>query len=458
MDCPWEDTEAVQAALAEAKARRTAMPDAEQSAYYMRQAKILWRFGLKPETPYESPVADWKRRKEREAANAKLTNRVVCGFDVKAGALLMATEPFAVFVPPGSASTTCARCLSQFATAKRCARCKRTCYCDAACQRADWRVHREECETLPALLDILDGDEDEYADCALATRCFRKMELRDAEDDLDETASIRVDVRGCLAAHEVLADAARSRAHRLASAVLETRVLAATKQWTEARRSDIVELLVLGRAAFVDVADDAGRVVARAFYPHFALLEHSCAPSVVPTYAKLASCSPARASAGRIAEQRWHASRPLRVGEFAARAYAGVDLALDHLGRREQLLERYGTVCDCARCAAEKDPGAAEAAAARNDERERTEAREDEAARLAAVDAEKNWLADMDARYADAPKPAAPPTRSVRTANVAAAIRAAERAAAPRSAPKVRRAARRAPDDSDDDDTISGLP
>jgi len=151
----WEDTEAVEAALEEAKARRRAMPDAEASAYYSRQARVLWRFGLKRETPWTNPSTQWRETKEeREARSAEQTNRVVCGFDVKEGALLMATEPFAWYVPPAAAATTCARCLARFGTAKRCARCRRVCYCDAACQRADWRVHREECETAPRLLDL----------------------------------------------------------------------------------------------------------------------------------------------------------------------------------------------------------------------------------------------------------------------------------------------------------------
>ena len=78
LDDAQEDTEAIEAFLAERRAIRKAMPDAEASAYFGRQARVLWIFGLKRETPWEGP--NWqKTAKQREEDLAEATNRVVCG-------------------------------------------------------------------------------------------------------------------------------------------------------------------------------------------------------------------------------------------------------------------------------------------------------------------------------------------------------------------------------------------
>lgn len=446
-----EDVDAIESFLAERRAMRKAMPDGEAQAYFGRQARVLWRFGLKRETAWSGP--DWsKTAAEREAALAEQSNRVVCGFDVKRGALLMASEPFAVFVPPSAASRRCAHCLASFAAAKRCSRCKRASYCSVACQKAAWKVHREECETLPKLLDLLDGDEEEFADCALASRVFRKMNQRDAEDEGEER-SIRVDARGAASVHDVVGDEPNDRARRLASALAESRVLAATKQWTEARRDDLVDLLVVCRLTHFTITDtdgdddQRGDAVAVGCFPHMALLEHSCAPSVTPEYHGLDVASTARANSGRLVEQRFTATRALRVGEFVTRAYPGVDLGADRATRRAVLSRRYGVLCACSRCDAEQHPDAARASLERNDLREAEKKRLKEAQAAQEKRDQEDWLESMDARYAD---PAV--TRAKKIAN----LQEAQRRNGPgrRAAPKLRRP----PVSDDDDDTIAGLP
>ena len=294
---------------------------------------------------------------------------------------------------------------------------------------------------------MLDGDEGEFVDCALASRVFRKLNLRDAEDE-GEQRSIRVDVRGVAATHEVVGDGPADRARRLASGLSESRVLAATKQWTQARREEIVDLLVVGRCAHFPIYDDDGEIAAYGAYPHFALLEHSCAPSVEASYANLEACSTARAHAGRSAEQRWHATRPLGVGEFVTRAYEGVDLAAPRADRRAALLARYGVLCACSRCDAEEHPDAARAKVARNDAREAEKRRLREAAAAREKTEQDDWMKAMDARYGG--------DRPQATANKIAALKEAQRRAAPGTRPAPR--PRKQPEPDSDDDGIAGLP
>jgi len=49
---------------------------------------------------------------------------------------------------------SCAKCGKQGAGFKRCSRCKQACYCEAACQKADWKRHKTTCAPPAPLQDV----------------------------------------------------------------------------------------------------------------------------------------------------------------------------------------------------------------------------------------------------------------------------------------------------------------
>lgn len=67
------------------------------------------------------------------------------------GTLLCSERPYAFRLPlsaSGERSGHCHQCAAGSVQLKRCSACKGPLYCSAACQRAGWRGHKEECASI----------------------------------------------------------------------------------------------------------------------------------------------------------------------------------------------------------------------------------------------------------------------------------------------------------------------
>ena len=117
---------------------------------------------------------------------------------------------------------SCAHCGKQRAGLKRCSRCKQACYCGAACQNADWKLHKTTCAPPVPLQDVA-----AKIDTAQATADWRgvlqwegRMEELMALSSDDTCSSV---LRAFSNAHQMIWQATGSKDHARSFVGLEER-------------------------------------------------------------------------------------------------------------------------------------------------------------------------------------------------------------------------------------------
>lgn len=87
--------------------------------------------------------------------DSKLGNSLTAALDISPGEVIISiSEPFLIVVEKDTLNQVCSYCFapSEAASLRRCAGCKVTRYCSAACQKADWgSIHSKECSILKKL-------------------------------------------------------------------------------------------------------------------------------------------------------------------------------------------------------------------------------------------------------------------------------------------------------------------
>jgi SET and MYND domain-containing protein len=242
----------------------------------------------------------------------------VAAAELPAGTVLaqFSGRPYAACLLREEWPRRCACCFKVAAETRpllRCSRCKLMRYCNAACQAADWPLHKHECAAMPRLADVAEAA---AADLLLAGRCLWRRHDEPcgaAAQAFDELASAPV----------VDSDAA-----------LGAKAVSLGLVPPSATATHVAELVASFRANNFGVLDSLLAVVGAACHPSAALLNHSCAPNCVLHYA------------GTRLEVRTMSA--VAAGEELCHSY--VDLCSPTPERREKLRAAYGFRCGCRRC------------------------------------------------------------------------------------------------------------
>lgn len=79
------------------------------------------------------------------------TKKVKVGQRVRAGGVLMRSEPFVAVLDDHFKGVHCHHCFNKSPSSMSCPGCKCECYCSATCRSAAWSLHQHECPFLPPL-------------------------------------------------------------------------------------------------------------------------------------------------------------------------------------------------------------------------------------------------------------------------------------------------------------------
>ena len=284
---------------------------------------------------------------------------LVAARDIPAGTLVFSNRAAAAF--PAS-DGRCMRCWvtspASGGALLRCTNCKSP-YCCAACQKSDWRAsHRHECKPLrgfkskdsnvpPAI----------WVPLLLAARLYRNAGAPGGDDSEGASATAPTPFSASLAdAQSLIAPPAPENG----SSFSRARTIAALGRTLELFPVDVTDARATADQLSFDannfsLTDETLDIAGFGCYPAAALLNHSCAPSVVLSYG-FAVGAPAEEATTLFCRTLVH----VREGEELTHSYVDATKPVDT--RRSELRLQYGFVCDCSACV--KEASSSEAAAA----------------------------------------------------------------------------------------------
>lgn len=209
---------------------------------------------------------------------------------ISAGAVVLACAPAAVF--PLYTGPRCSHCFSEAARLGRCSGCSVAAYCGAACQKADWRAHRAECGAAAAWVWSGVFDRADAITAHLLSRLASGLGgLRTAKVHTRGPDPPPPHPRVYVHAWEDVSALCGSSADAAATAALGAVIDAATKAGlipsgpALPSRDELLRVALALDANDFAVMDDLLAARASGVYPAAALLNHSCEPNCVVTFA-----------------------------------------------------------------------------------------------------------------------------------------------------------------------------
>ncbi|KAF7313995.1 hypothetical protein HMN09_00558000 [Mycena chlorophos] len=277
--------------------------------------------------------------------------------NIGAGQTILALPPYAAALSTANLSSYCSACTkpkpaSGSSPLKRCTQCRIVHYCDAACQTADWALHKLECVALRRGGPPSEDVEGETSSGALipndAIRCLARMMWRRKKKGLESDWSKELDA---MQAHLPISPSAQEQHTHLALSLV--RFLGLTSPQ---------ELAELGVASGAELARIVAKFTTNTFTlsapdltplgaciaPPVALINHDCQPNAVVVF-------PGTKQSHRASHARDHSAgdTPRRRGKQILTAY--IDTTLPRIQRQQALQETYNFDCRCSLCTSD-DP------------------------------------------------------------------------------------------------------
>ena len=250
------------------------------------------------------------------------------------------------------------------ATRLRCSRCKISCYCSQACQKADWAMHKTECSTMVPLLGAIDRvhglSPGALGDAILTARLLRARAARKKEGASDSSAEGRKLVAAPLILQkEGVAEVLVSSLDDVDKLVLDERIYdtpGTTEKYQKLAKAliahgakilpdgtstdEICDILAKFQCNNFSIVDDLFISVGAGIYPVGALLNHSCLSNCVLSYV------------GKTHVQVIRALVDLKPGDEICHSYC--ETGNPRWIRQKKLREDYGFGCECERCESPK--------------------------------------------------------------------------------------------------------
>lgn len=245
--------------------------------------------------------------------------------DFYPGDVIISQEPY-VCVPNNSSAES--RCDGCFTTSKlkKCSGCQAVWYCGSTCQRAEWKLHRLECEVLSRL------EKDKRKSVTPSIRLMVKLYLRrklQSEKVIPSTASDNYNLVEALVAH--MSDINEERLVLYAQmANLVNLIL----QWPEINIKEIAENFSKLACNAHTICDSELRPLGTGLYPVISIVNHSCLPNSVLVFE------------GRSAVVR--AVQHIPKDSEVLISY--IETARSTMTRQKVLKEQYLFTCTCPRC------------------------------------------------------------------------------------------------------------
>ncbi|XP_028757586.1 histone-lysine N-methyltransferase ASHR1 isoform X2 [Neltuma alba] len=246
--------------------------------------------------------------------------------DFYPGDVIISQEPYVCAPNNSSAETRCDGC---FATSKlkKCSGCQVVWYCGSTCQRAEWKLHRLECEVLSRL------EKDKRKFVTPSIRLMVKLYLRrklQSEKVIPSTATDNYSLVEALVAH--MSDINEGQLVLYAQmANLVNLIL----QWPEINIKEIAENFSRFACNAHTICDSELRPLGTGLYPVISIINHSCLPNSVLVFE------------GRSAVVR--AVQHIPKGSEVLISY--IETAGSTMTRQKALKEQYLFTCTCPRCA-----------------------------------------------------------------------------------------------------------
>jgi hypothetical protein len=259
--------------------------------------------------------SEWLEVRETQGATSKQGRAqlgVIAKRPLRQGTLVLRQRALA-WQPLGTRQL-CSYCLQEDPELRKCTRCG-SLYCDPVCQQAHWPVHKRYCAQVPV-----------PSASALLLQCLASEREVDVDEDGELPALLpNLQSFKALLWNQVSADDIKAAMRCAAPSGQETSALA--------------ELIARFRSNNFAISGPLLVPLADAVFPFAAMLNHSCAPNVVPRY---------ECEQGSAPVMSFITLCDIKAGEELLHSY--VDLCQGPRARAAQLKRNYGFACKCTRC------------------------------------------------------------------------------------------------------------
>ncbi|XP_073349242.1 N-lysine methyltransferase SMYD2-B-like [Pagrus major] len=240
----------------------------------------------------------------------------------KVGELLFSCQAYSYVLSVKERGFYCECCFTRKEGLARCGKCRKACYCNVKCQKADWAMHKLECSAMTAFGENWCPSE--------MTRLVARI-LAKKKAQKERSASEKILLIGDMQSHVEDVDNDKREMHEGDVAALHRFY---SKHLELPDHKDLLTLYSQVACNGFTIEDDELSHMGTAVYPDVALINHSCLPSVIVTYD------------GTSADVR--AVRDMKPGDEVLISY--IDLLYPTDDRNNRLRESYYFTCDCKEC------------------------------------------------------------------------------------------------------------
>uniref|UniRef100_A0A671Y5R9 [histone H3]-lysine(4) N-trimethyltransferase n=1 Tax=Sparus aurata TaxID=8175 RepID=A0A671Y5R9_SPAAU len=240
----------------------------------------------------------------------------------KVGELLFSCQAYSYVLSVKERGFYCECCFTRKEGLARCGKCRKACYCNVKCQKADWAMHKLECSAMTAFGENWCPSE--------MTRLVARI-LAKKKTQKERSASEKILLIGDMQSHVEDVDNDKREMHEGDVAALHRFY---SKHLDLPDHKDLLTLFSQVACNGFTIEDDELSHMGTAVYPDVALINHSCLPSVIVTYN------------GTSADVR--AVRDMKPGDEVLISY--IDLLYPTDDRNNRLRESYYFTCDCQEC------------------------------------------------------------------------------------------------------------
>ncbi|XP_025114304.1 histone-lysine N-methyltransferase SMYD3-like isoform X2 [Pomacea canaliculata] len=252
----------------------------------------------------------------------------------KKGDVIMTSEPYAHVLALRHRSERCSYCLMRSADLKRCTACTQLRYCSKKCQRADWSVHKLECQCLKKVAPNTPTDS-----VLLMLRLVLKYLSGDHLKKVYGDPGLRTFAHMMSHAEEIKKDAQRCEAF---AKICHTLALLAGSHITLPSNQELLDIFGKMVVNTITIAtEDLHESLGAGIYLSPSLLDHRCSPNSVMTF---------QGKSLRLSAVENIACDDItKVADHVFVSY--IDQLAPSWVRQAQLKEQYYFLCTCPRCA-----------------------------------------------------------------------------------------------------------
>ncbi|KAJ7596939.1 hypothetical protein C8J56DRAFT_1001009 [Mycena floridula] len=255
---------------------------------------------------------------------------------LKAGTTIIAAKPHVAVLSTGYLDTYCSACFSP-KPMKRCPSCRLLQYCDPACQKIDWNIHKLECPALQKWSQMAPTPDLAVPDDAV--RCLGRVIWKKQKKGPEHTWTKEMDAMQSHRASLKPGDSTTGLLTRLAHCLVQylgAGSAADLQHFGISSSRVLVDLISQFTTNTFSLTDPSLTPIGATVSPLIALINHSCSPNAVVVF-------PRHGPTMQVI-----ALRDINGEEEILTSYIDVTLPRDR--RQKDLIETYNFECRCELC------------------------------------------------------------------------------------------------------------